>query len=430
MIPALLTIGFICFAALAFYRLDIALAVLVFLLPSYRIRFSLGPLPLTALEVLILICSFVWIIKLVQKKYSFPAVSKLLLYPALAFLLSATFAVFVSPDIREALGAWKAYFIEPFLFFVVCVSVVRTPEQIRRLLYALGFSALLISIFGIIQYITTIGLPASWLGNSIEPRRIVSVFDYPNALALYLAPIIALFAGLLLPRQDSRPLLSRLFAVVVVATSLVAIFLTFSRGGWLGVLAGFVVIGVLSSYRKYVVGLLLALVLIVVAVPSSRERVLPLLQGKDVSSDVRLVLWQGSWNIVKARPVLGAGLSGFRTYYAQYKLPQHIEILNYPHNIVLNFWLETTIFGLASFVWLLVAWIVLITQTLRSDSSRVFRALLIGLAAAIAAIVVHGFVDVPYLKNDLAVQFWLFVAFTVISQQIIKSSHSTEFHQS
>lgn len=34
----------------------------------------------------------------------------------------------------------------------------------------------------------------------------------------------------------------------------------------------------------------------------------------------------------------------------------------------------------------------------------------IGLISAMIVIIVHGLVDVPYFKNDLAVMFWLFLA--------------------
>jgi hypothetical protein len=34
------------------------------------------------------------------------------------------------------------------------------------------------------------------------------------------------------------------------------------------------------------------------------------------------------------------------------------------------------------------------------------RALSIGLVGLVAAVLAHGLVDVPYFKNDLAVEFW------------------------
>jgi hypothetical protein len=38
----------------------------------------------------------------------------------------------------------------------------------------------------------------------------------------------------------------------------------------------------------------------------------------------------------------------------------------------------------------------------------------LGLASAMIATVIHGLVDVPYFKNDLAVIFWLFIALVSI----------------
>jgi len=39
-----------------------------------------------------------------------------------------------------------------------------------------------------------------------------------------------------------------------------------------------------------------------------------------------------------------------------------------------------------------------------------FKNLTLGMAAAMAMILLHGMVDVPYFKNDLAVAFWMLFA--------------------
>ena len=36
----------------------------------------------------------------------------------------------------------------------------------------------------------------------------------------------------------------------------------------------------------------------------------------------------------------------------------------------------------------------------------------IGIMAAIIYMFIHGIVDVPYFKNDLSTQFWVFLAIT------------------
>lgn len=50
--------------------------------------------------------------------------------------------------------------------------------------------------------------------------------------------------------------------------------------------------------------------------------------------------------------------------------------------------------------------------------------LVMGLLSAMVVIVVHGLVDVPYFKNDLAVMFWALVA--MISAQCLTHNKRDE----
>ena len=96
---------------------------------------------------------------------------------------------------------------------------------------------------------------------------------------------------------------------------------------------------------------------------------------------------------------------GFARSIQAYRGGVYEENLIYPHNIVLNMWTETGLLGLAAFFWLLV-------QTFRvswtgwTSGPPAWRAIQLGIVLAMVAIIVHGLVDVPYFKNDLALEFW------------------------
>jgi hypothetical protein len=84
-----------------------------------------------------------------------------------------------------------------------------------------------------------------------------------------------------------------------------------------------------------------------------------------------------------------------------------MEVFQYPHNILLNLWSEVGLLGIIAFSWILVRWI----RFSAADHPRPWGTLDVAIPV-IAALIVHGFVDVPYFKNDLAVAFWLFVIMT------------------
>jgi len=94
-----------------------------------------------------------------------------------------------------------------------------------------------------------------------------------------------------------------------------------------------------------------------------------------------------------------------------------LEIYLYPHNLVLNFWSELGLAGLLLFIWIILKyfWLGISSLSLRgsaSDRSNLTteKYLVIGLISAMVVIIVHGLVDVPYFKNDLAIMFWLLAA--------------------
>jgi hypothetical protein len=173
------------------------LALFVALLPTYLIRFSvpLVGLPSTLLEVLFGILFLEW---LVRGRKAGERKSEKNLKPwadGLGFLLvGATFGILVAPDWVAALGLWRAYFLEPFLFFLVFIDVVRDAKTRRLVVVALGLTLLTVSVVAIIQKFT-----GWWIPNPVwvptEVRRVTAFYGYPNGIGLMAAPITILLAG-------------------------------------------------------------------------------------------------------------------------------------------------------------------------------------------------------------------------------------------
>ena len=94
----------------------------------------------------------------------------------------------------------------------------------------------------------------------------------------------------------------------------------------------------------------------------------------------------------------GTGLAGFAQAFESFRPAGYTEKLIYPHNIFLNFWTETGLPGLLAVLWIMV---LAIKHGLKKPSL---------FALALLPILIHGLVDVPYLKNDLAMLTWIILA--------------------
>jgi len=446
----LIAISLLLFTVLAFVRLDWALLLTIAALPAYLIRFKVYGLPLTFLETMILISFGVWFVKnflphlkkiiknhLARMPYPFSVEIILLLIIA---LVSAGVSGFSS----GSLGIYKAYFFEPVLLFILIFNVFKTRRDTLKIFGALLISALLISLFAIYQKITGQFITNSFWANEAT-RRVVSVFGYPNAVGLYLAPLVMIFTGWLL-YLPKRTLLSgamkKIIILLTVIFSFLAIYFAHSRGALIGLavaLLVFILLAAQKQRKNIIVGLgIFALLFLIV--PTTRNYLVKETQFKDLSSEIRRQQWKETLKMLNdGRIISGAGLDNYQTAVKPYhqdglffnsdNLPnfseqltasstlrakywQPVEIYMYPHNIFLNFWSELGLFGLILFIWIIIKYLFISLKliVIYSRENRSERYLIIGLLGAVVVIIIHGLVDVPYFKNDLAAMFLIFLA--------------------
>lgn len=382
------------FTVLSIKNFRLGLSLLFGLLPIYLIRFPIVGVPTTALEIcaLVVIAIGAWqyrssITSWVRR----PTLDRWTI-ALLVTLLAAIIATIVAPDTQAALGILKAYYLEPIAIFLLA-RVAFDKNDWRRAFVALCVSGVIASLFAIVQVLTGTGIPAPW---NFEGRA-TGFFDYPNALGLFLAPIVA---ALTVALFDGRQLVSRrLLIAFSIVVMIVAIILAKTEAAFVAIPAGLLITLLVSSAKRptkiFVTSLFIGLVAVAfVFSPIAREKLLL----QDTSGEARRSTWTETITLITSSPhhlLFGAGLSGYPTALAPYHDPQLYEIFQYPHNIVLNIWVELGLIGLIGLI---------LVGTLVCKAARQQRQdpLTIIAAAALATMLVHGLVDVPFFKNDLA----------------------------
>jgi len=386
-------------AWMAFKKPVWALSAILALLPAYLIRLTVWGFPTTLLELLIL----AFLAGLAARG---PDYKKLLSLGKInwavgLFLLAAIVGTLTSPEQARALGQLKAFFVEPILLFYAAILLLQEKQNLKLALQSLLLSATALSLFGLFQYFTYFGLPIRFWGSGMEPERIVSLFEYPNALALFLGPLIGLFFTLEL--KNYYLFKEKWIPRVGLGLMAAALILTFSRGAWLAVL---ITLGLLliKNIGLKKTALVAATVLIAgILLPSLWERIIAGIS--DPSARAHWDLMTAGINKVLASPFWGNGLYGFRTTLEQSNFAG--EILNYPHNIFLNFWLEIGLLGLLAFGWI-------INLALRQQRKHLSVPALAA-SSFLLIVILHGLVDVPYFKNDLAILFWFALSLFYLS---------------
>jgi O-antigen ligase len=393
----------------------ILLAVTAACLPLYSVRWSYGPLPTTLLENLVLATIALYLVARGRERLLRPFRTPYDIGIAL-LLLSGLISVFVAKDHRAALGLYRAYFIEPVVLFYVATDVLRLRSHFRTLLLGLGIGTSIFAVMNVVVF------AAAAFQNTVHFGAPPSaIYTSSNAVAMFLEPPAAFAIGLVLFADERRDRLMALAWALILA---VAFVLTFSRGGYLalaiyGVLT---VIKVRPDLRRPLLigGIAVAVVVLLTVVLASTT---PLMKSRfsyralNYTLQTRAAIFTATLSIIAAHPILGVGLGGY-----VYNLHGFLEI--YPHDVYMTFWVELGLLGLIAFLYIFVKLGVSAWRAL-SLASGFEKALLWGVVGTVVTWAVHGIVDSPYWKNDMAVEFWLVVAIAVAVVRAISSPRGT-----
>ncbi len=454
----------ILLASLAFFiiiaalRLDLALFLITALLPSYLIRFNILGVPMTFLEAMILISFAIWFIRTTKLKFSawFKGRSERQPYPfgweIIAILILSFIAVGIAGFSFSAMGIWKAYFFEPILLFILIMNVLPKKEGRQKILLGLLLGALATALLAVFQQATGLFITNPFWSNE-ETRRVVSWFGYPNAVGLFLAPLVLVFSGWLIKMVKEKKHISvQLIIAITIILSLAAIYFAKSEGALIGILAGAWLMGIVANkYTRLavIIGTVVISALIFIT-PTYRTYVIEKLTLRDLSGEIRKQQWRETMQTLRIWPatIFGNGLSNYPQTVAPYhqegiffnrdkmenfhsvlydsaelraKYWQPVEIYLYPHNIFLNFWTELGLLGALAFIWLIIKYLIVALKIFFKQKNY----LALGLFGAMTAILIHGLVDVPYLKNDLAALFFILLALlaSLIAEQKFKSDN-------
>ena len=388
------------------------IGLIALLLPTYLIRFTIGGVPTTVLEVLIFLVFIYGFVNLAYCQWL--KTKRKFWLPVGLLIFSLIISFYVAPDKMAALGQIKAYFIDPLLivWLIVCYLEI---EDFIWIFYGLAGSGLFVSIHTIVQKI---------MGNVTADGRVIGIFGYsPNYLALYLAPIAVLILTYSLQLTISnfkKNIIPIVVSWCLSVVSLLAIYFSGSRSGLLAVAGGlafYLILTLWGTIRKRLIYKIALLGLILLAIVGLWFVFRPNFQASSgrvaTSNNLRWQIWGTSLELGAKHPILGVGLANFQNAFGNFtkdrgNFPEYItpQALT-PHNIFLMFWITDSLIGLIAFIWLLIVFYLIGLKELQNSWSKI-------LLSAMTVIILQGLVDTPYFKNDLAVLFWLFFAGVII----------------
>lgn len=218
--------------------------------------------------------------------------------------------------------------------------------------------------------------------------------------------------------------LGTLLQIVIGA---VALFLTFSRGAWLGVSVGAVVTGYLywrssqprrtaitRTVDRLLAGGAVTVIAMLVLLTLSPTLISSTTHGAgDTSLLNRPVIWHDALSIIGDYFFTGSGLGNTTMVLSSYVYLLHVPYLHHVHNLYLQVAVEQGVPGLIAFLTLAVGTVgMAIVQLRHGDPAS--RKVTAGALAAQLALLMHGCVDAELYVGPFAGLLWLPAAVLVM----------------
>ncbi len=351
--------------------------------------------------------------------------------------LSSSLVLFL---LVSGLSAWEAVSISAWLnewlkwiqIFILVLLVVNQSAEIswEWLLFGLVLAGIANAFIGIYEFFGGSGA----LHLLINDRffRAFGTFGQPNPFAG--------FMGLLMPLSlmatigyASRVVFHRssgqkreipiLLAAYYAFSSMVlaaGMLMSWSRGGWLGLVSSVAVIAIALPKQTrrgllllVTIGGLIAALWFAGLIPASVvERLATSTQEFFAFEDVRgvdidpanyavverLAHWQAGLNMATAHPWVGVGFGNYEIVYPDYRLMNWSEPLGHAHNYYLNILAELGIIGLLGYgkVWFTT---IRLSWKGRRHPDRLSRFICIGLLGSWAYLAIHSLFDNLYVNN-------------------------------
>ncbi len=414
------------------------LATVIFLLPFERI----GSVDIASLTVrpsqivaIVTIVAFVWE-RLVSGRFTLQ--KNPLVIPVIAFLISNLFSLF------NALNPNRGVEVLVFTLFVAVVSftvpqIITTREQVKKIIFVLMVSAVLVCVFGIFQFVGDLiglspkltGLGELYTKGVFGFPRIQSTASEPLYFANYLLFPLSVATSLLLATKHHRTLVW-LALVLLLGVNFV---LTLSRGGYLGLIGVLAVLGV-GHYKKVFSKKNLSLyVVILVVIAVSGGFLLGLSENAREAVDA---FWKQAFNFSggasieqredtitqalnawEGHPYLGIGPGNFGPYVAEQPLITPVKGWLIVNNETIELLAETGVIGTLLFYLIVVVLCVTSLRAVLKARDPYIRTVLLGTLAAFVGVIIQY----QTFSTLFVLHIWVLMGFLVALQNIALNPH-------
>ncbi len=295
------------------------------------------------------------------------------------------------------------------MYFIVR-NMISSPAMVKRCVYALIGSSLIVSVYGIYQNYAGL-LSTKWQDMEVFFRikgRAVSVFENPNVLGEFL---ILVFPITLAMMMISKKLHERCFLFTAVVLQCWCLIFTWSRGAWIGCIAATVLFLFVSKKDFFAKGVIALPWIGVFLYWKKDSLILTRLTGfGDSSTSYRLDIWRGTLRMLKDFGLHGIGIGegAFEKIYPLYALAG-TEAAPHTHNLYLQIAVEMGMFALLIFFAFIFLYAQFSFSFYKSAMSRSNKMIGLGIFCGVLAVLIQGLTDYIWYNYRIFLLFWMLI---------------------
>lgn len=289
---------------------------------------------------------------------------------------------------------WKNFTLLPVLFFLL-VNNLPDRKWVMKIFWIMMFALLLVNYYTVSQI-------ASY--SALESRvKITGTFQFlgPNEVSAFLNQNTVILGGIYFFLKRSWQKLALLGLIMV---NCYCILFLYSRGAYLGLCAGFLILFLLKN-QKMLIPLILILALWQVVLP---EKAIERIKGTtneygelDESSELRIIMWEKGMELFKASPVVGIG-------YGVFRLKDFGTGLKDTHNIYVKILVEQGIIGFILFLVVVFAIAKQGFYLYQKGADDFSKGLGLGLMASMLTLLINNFFGDRWAYFELSAYIWAF----------------------
>lgn len=352
----------------------------------------------------------------IKRKEKFPFHHPLLDFSILAYLGVSGLSSLWSLAPQRSLSTFFEL-LGSFIFFYILLGILKTEKDLKRVLFAFLLGCAGTYIYGFLQWGSILPRGGGW--------AITGGWGTKNRLGMFLQLNILFFLGLSLGEEKKE----KGFFLTLFILGFFLLLLTQSRGAWLAAGSSFLLFALLTQKRTLLLSLFflyMGVSLLALEIPGVFPYFRKFFDPFHFTNIERIFIIKSAFKIIQENFWLGIGIGKkpFQIAYSEHIVPGASgKIWPHAHNLFLQQWVSTGIFGFLSLLFLLYFLFRCLLKNL--PSLKKYKFAVYGIISGLAGnIFIQGMVGYPWRSSRGTFTLtWFFVALALSLSKLKRSKN-------